>query len=670
MTHAITDKEFFQHLQHTATELSGRHDISSSFPYFCLQIFFPNLTEEDIDTALQGLGSNDDSIDAFWVDYENETIHIAQFKSVISYKKATESYARKEWFSFLQNVPDKLSKEEWTEMHRNTRIREEIGYEFQACTKSKYKVQLYLFHLGKVSQDIQSSYPQIEYLGFNELKEKWLAYQSMTSQELPRECEIDVNYSNDITQPHILPYEARYNLRKKATFLTILTGRELMKLMKKYTWQLFDRNIRFYLGTNNKINTKIIDSALNTPEIFYCFNNGITLTCTRCKYKKDKAILNLEYPQIINGAQTMNSLYEAYQQLRKKYLVEFGQKEHIKAEIITDQHFSKIKVLCRIVESTKGEDTDFAVNLTRYNNSQNDIRIFDFFSNNPEQEEIQKRMLNYGYFYERKRGEKAYLKKSKDLVQGKKKLSDLKYANVKIDIRKMTSVFQAYNGKPSYQDCDYKNILENKTKEDYNRLFGNKADITNDKVSEMILAINLYDAIQEQVKAYTDCIRILDMFHTQPHNENWLNRFKTASQKILFFSNNIRQTICQANSYAELQQVIDIFREYSLLTRGSYLLTALFRFILIKNNYINSILKDNLFANREFIKDKIVIKWIRNLFKGYVLVTFKELNKKSPISAESFYKRQGIFNQITNFIDRQVLEEDVNFTEKFPLNIN
>ena len=206
----------------------------------------------------------------------------------------------------------------------------------------------------------------------------------------------------------------------------------------------------------------------------------------------------------------MNSLYEAYQRLYKANLANQGYVASERAEAITEQHFGKVKILCRIVESTKSDDTEFAVNLTRYNNSQNDVRIFDFFSNNPEQEEIQRKMLSYGYFYERKRGERNYFKKSKGkILRSNKGIADLEYASVKIDIRKMASVFQAYNGKPSYQECDYRNILESKTQEAYNNLFGRKTEITEKKIKQMILAINIYDAIQSQVKAYNTCLRVL-----------------------------------------------------------------------------------------------------------------------------------------------------------------
>lgn len=265
---SATDKEIFKQLQHQAKELTGKGDFALAFPFLCLQIFFPNLTEEEINEAIEGLGSNDEGIDAFWIDKEEEVIYIAQFKSSVSYKKIEESTAKKEWFSLLAEVPHKLRDKEFINQHKNSRIRDSIGYDFRAALKSNYRIESYLFHLGQASENIIKNYPRIRYVGFDDIKQQWLKYQSMTSQTLPKECELNVDYLNDPTKPHILAYTAKYSGREKKTFLTILTGSELINLMKQYQWQLFDRNIRFYLGANNKINQKLLIVPF-IPQIYF-----------------------------------------------------------------------------------------------------------------------------------------------------------------------------------------------------------------------------------------------------------------------------------------------------------------------------------------------------------------------------------------------------------------
>ncbi|MCP3680909.1 MAG: hypothetical protein GY782_11905 [Gammaproteobacteria bacterium] len=55
--------------------------LEKCFPLFCLKIYWPHLSEEEINDSTDGLEGNDSSIDAFFIDEENESINICQFKS-------------------------------------------------------------------------------------------------------------------------------------------------------------------------------------------------------------------------------------------------------------------------------------------------------------------------------------------------------------------------------------------------------------------------------------------------------------------------------------------------------------------------------------------------------------------------------------------------------------
>ena len=60
------------------------------------------MTDESIEEALDGLGSNDESIDAFWLDNEDQIINIVQFKASTSIQKVKENKAKREWFSYYR----------------------------------------------------------------------------------------------------------------------------------------------------------------------------------------------------------------------------------------------------------------------------------------------------------------------------------------------------------------------------------------------------------------------------------------------------------------------------------------------------------------------------------------------------------------------------------------
>ncbi len=660
----LTDKEFYKELKTYANEISGEEYIAKSFPYFCLKVFF-NMSNDDIEDAIYGLGSNDESIDAFWIDEENKEINIAQFKSVESSTKFNYS-APKTWFSFLSELPTdkKLLNKNFVNMHKNTRIREEIAPEFEAYYKQDFKINLFLFCLCKASEDSILSHPDITFYGVEQIKNQWIEYQSVISQTDPKQCALNINFTENDKDAHILKFKAK----DKKTFVVILTGDELVKLREKHRHQLFDKNVRTFLG-KNKINSKIIDCAVNTPGIFYCFNNGISITCNRCKETVTNKKLILEYPQIINGAQTVNSLYEAYNRLFTKNKAAYGSK--IEAEKQTIEHFKQIKVLCRIVENN---DIDFARNLTISANSQNDVKIYDFYANEPIQEELQKKFADYSYFYERKRGERRYMEskgKPQNDFLGKNK-DYFKHWNVNLNIEIIARTYQSYLGKPGLGEANPTNILQSKTQEDYRKIFGSKrSDVTDEKIKNMILAFNIWNSVKCQAKAYDNVVKAWNKLIEDPNSGQILSEFRSEIKKIDFVEPKLVDKILQSESYDDLSKYVKdkLIAKYFLISRGSNMLTALIKYIIDYNSYLPAIMENGLFQNSESIERLIVKKWIGILVKDAILPIYNEARDKERLSEETFYKRTGYFDKIKDKIEDMEILDGKNIVELFPLSL-
>lgn len=144
---------------------------------------------------------------------------------------------------------------------------------------------------------------------------------------------------------------------------------------------LFDENIRVYLTSNNRINKKIIDSALSGDRsLFWYLNNGITVVCDRFSYEKTRSPdAFIEGMQIVNGGQTSHSLFEAHK--------------------INPDGFDDILVLVRIVETSSKE---IALKVAESTNSQTPIKGRDLHSNDDVQRRLQSAFEGSGYFYERK----------------------------------------------------------------------------------------------------------------------------------------------------------------------------------------------------------------------------------------------------------------------------
>lgn len=151
----------------------------------------------------------------------------------------------------------------------------------------------------------------------------------------------------------------------------------------KTVWkEIFNNNVRVYLSRTNKINTKIIETALSESNpLFWYLNNGITITCDSFSYPKGKRapIIELKNIQIVNGGQTSNALFEASK--------------------IDPEKFKDVLVLVRIIE-TKSQPVSLAI--AESTNSQTPIKSRDLRSNDDTQKKIEEAFEGMGLFYERK----------------------------------------------------------------------------------------------------------------------------------------------------------------------------------------------------------------------------------------------------------------------------
>lgn len=91
----------------------------------------------------------------------------------------------------------------------------------------------------------------------------------------------------------------------------ICEAKELMKLMVRDNGSLrrslFNDNVRDYLGYTT-VNAEIENTIREQPDMFLLCNNGITIVCGKFELARNKT-LSIEDPQIVNGCQTCNSLY-------------------------------------------------------------------------------------------------------------------------------------------------------------------------------------------------------------------------------------------------------------------------------------------------------------------------------------------------------------------------
>lgn len=158
------------------------------------------------------------------------------------------------------------------------------------------------------------------------------------------------------------------------TIIGVIKANELVDLYNRKEVQnkLFNLNIRLPL-TSRKVNPQMVETAIDDKESkhFLYYNNGVSGVCS--SYERDGNKLTIHRFQIINGAQTVSALVTAR---RRK-----------KAD-------ANVLVLFRLTETIESYGGLFTENIIRYNNTQNPVKVSDFFSNDEIQEWLRDNLKN------------------------------------------------------------------------------------------------------------------------------------------------------------------------------------------------------------------------------------------------------------------------------------
>jgi len=651
----MTDKEFFKIVNRGSSKYS--ENIEDGFPYWCLEIQFPFLSEDEIESAIFGLEGNDDSIDAFFVNESSKDIYIIQCKSAKSEKKM-DSACKKEWFTYLYTVPERLENEEYIKKHTNKRVIE-IASDYAVYKKKGYTTNFYFFHLGfNPNEEIVNSYTDdnktFTYLGFYELKDVYFEYSSRLNLTEPETFDLNIDYSNK-------PETINQKIGQHYTLISIITGNEIVRLREIHKYQLFDKNVRYNLGLN-KVNKQIVSSAIKNKQDFYFFNNGLTITSSKFKLKNSTTI-KVDRPQIINGAQTVDSIYTAYLKRVNELKRELGDVDKAKSK--ASNEFHKLKVMFRLIQTDIVEQ-EFELNVIKSNNTQNAVQIRDFYSNNPEQIELQRKFSEQGYFYEIKRGERNYIKKNLH-TKLRKKLSSFKYKDEVIDIEKLASIMRAFNWEPSAREVGAKRILNDD--DIYASIFGNSVtDITDAKLKEMIFAYNIFSIIEKESKQFNSILKIL--LHLDERNSDFL-KIKLLIEKSLVFNDVTKNKFKDLTSYNKNREKHKkSIRRFLPFSQGKYITLAIFRLVMEECGYYDTILKTELYKDKDFIKEKIIKSWLPIILTKLLVKEYERAVTADGISLNAFYLRPKTFGNITDTFEQLDINEDKEYNEIFELKMN
>jgi hypothetical protein len=193
-------------------------------------------------------------------------------------------------------------------------------------------------------------------------------YDWLVSEQARNTIDIEITLENWASITH--PRKAIYGQIK---------GEELARLVGLHGTALFERNIRFYLGSVG-VNAAIEDTVRRRPGEFFYLNNGLTAIAekiTPAAGTSARCVFGLKKVSIVNGAQTAGSITTA----------------SLSGAISPDA-----KLLITVIEIGVAAD-DLGVKITRARNHQNEVRGVYFAALDPNQERLRQELAVVGIKY-------------------------------------------------------------------------------------------------------------------------------------------------------------------------------------------------------------------------------------------------------------------------------
>jgi hypothetical protein len=137
--------------------------------------------------------------------------------------------------------------------------------------------------------------------------------------------------------------------------------------------QLYEKNVRRFLGGRGRVNKGIQDTLNAHPENFGLYNNGITIVVEQYHSLGDSQFELLD-PFVVNGCQTTRTIWDVF--YRKLDSGGTG-----KSSTLEDwkEHAAQGVVVTKIAQ-VGSEGEDLLEKITRYTNSQNAVKEKDFLA--------------------------------------------------------------------------------------------------------------------------------------------------------------------------------------------------------------------------------------------------------------------------------------------------
>jgi hypothetical protein len=359
-----------------------------SFIITSLSLIFPGISEHSLKMSITD-SNGDGGIDAVVISRSEKTVSVFDFK-----KNRGFSYAEVE--SFKNNIKkyllnDQQSLKGLSELSEKAIIkaRDRLAQNWSLrifVIRSTKKESPIIDSVRDLFKDILNDYESIEPPIFLEAKGILQYSISAKSEQNDYVWEVRIVRSAGSSGEK----EEKIVVKKGRSIKSLLVRislQEIVKLQEKFLddeLDLFDANVRDF-RRKKELSTKIVESINRAPEIFYIFHNGLTFSCSKIEPIIGGSTYKIVNPQIINGCQTVNTIYEAYKKDQN------------------NENLKKAMILCRFYSLEK-QDIERVCEAT---NTQVKINLWELRSNDSIQKILEKALDAKEINYNRKSNTRA-----------------------------------------------------------------------------------------------------------------------------------------------------------------------------------------------------------------------------------------------------------------------
>lgn len=317
---------------------------------------------------------NDKGIDAIHYHEPSDTLYLLQTKL-----KESEQFKQEDALPFCEGIR-LLLKQDFTAFNGNVLNRKaDIEGALDACSHIKLVVPYTGDGVSQTARDALQALLDDENLDEERLAKQVEYY---TANEIARDLLAEQAYQPVHTDIALQKHAKVENPR--TTYYGIARLADLVALHQTHGKALYERNIRYFLGSSKSDVNKAIQTTLrDAPADFFYLNNGITAVCDVVDPKGKNPSngirkFKVRGLSIINGAQTVASASEFVRQHPGKPI-------------------DDAKVMLTLIKAPA--DGAFGKQVTKARNHQNPVQTANFASLDENQERLRQEIAHLGFDY-------------------------------------------------------------------------------------------------------------------------------------------------------------------------------------------------------------------------------------------------------------------------------